>query len=197
MGAPFPVFYFAESCTEDKKKMHSYQRATLLARVPRKRLAAIFNAAHRFQASNLRLLRASCNKIQLHDWLLPSSTFYHCSSWHFYSSPNAVGAAPPWDGGGLDFGEKFLEGQIWDALSLLRSPEHCVSRMAQEHEEALSVGDAPSGQGAAAPSPQPAPHCLQTFPYPQRRERGAVTGTKHQNLARNTAEKLLAVFIGN
>lgn len=122
------------------KKVHGYQRATLLARVPRKRLAAIFNAAHRFQALNLRLLRTSCNKTQLYDQPLSSPTFYQCSSWHFYSGPDAVGIPPPWDGGGLGFGEKFLEEWIWDALSLPRSPELCVPRMAQEHEEGTVGG---------------------------------------------------------
>lgn len=75
-------FYFAESCTDDKK-VHGYQRAMLLAREPQKRLAAIFDAACRFQAWNLRFLRANCNKTQLHDWLLSSSTFYQGSGWHF------------------------------------------------------------------------------------------------------------------
>lgn len=96
-GCSFPSVF---SCTllrvtERIKKMHGYQRASLLAVVPGKRLAAIFNAAHRFQASNLRLLRASCNKIQLHDLLLPSSAFYRCSSWHFYMAPMLLGLPRP------------------------------------------------------------------------------------------------------
>lgn len=180
------------------KKMHGYQRATLLARVPRERLAAIFKAEHRFQALNLRLLKINCNKTQLYDQPLSSSTFYQCSGWHLYSGPDAVGIPPPWDGGGLGFGDKFLEGWIWDTLSLLHSQEHCVPRMAQVHEKGTVGGWCTRRSGGCSTKPTAhSPLCLQTFPYPQRHERGAVTGTKHQNLARNTAEKLLAVFIGN
>lgn len=163
--------------------MQGCRSALLLVRISQKRLAAIFNAAHRFRASNLRLLKTNCHETQLRDRPLPSPTFYHCVGWHFYSDPDAISqGCSPSLGGRRAWVWREISGRVdlgWCWRCLHRTPWSIACHEQQRTmREVLAVGDAPGGHRAAAPSPAPAPHCLQSFPYPQKHERGAVTDTK-------------------
>lgn len=144
--------YFAKRI----KNMHSCRAAMLLVRVSQKRRAAIFNTAHRFQASNLRLLNTRRNETHWHNRPLSSPTFYHCVNWHFHSDlttvtwgySSSLGRRRVWIwteisgiSGRVDLGWHCLHGTLWSIA--------CHEQQ-RSMREVLAVGGAAGSHGAAA-----------------------------------------------
>lgn len=152
--------------------LHGCRGAALPVRSSQKKPAAIFKAAHRFQASTLRPVRTNQNETQWRDWLLLSPTFYHRPVWHIYGNHDAVtwGYSPFPGREGLAWKRNFWKVGFGLGLPPPGSPEHHVPWAAEE----LGWRCTRQPRGCCARSPL----CLQSFPYPRKHERGAVTDTK-------------------
>lgn len=134
------------------KNTHGCQRATVLVSFTKK-ASCHFQCSTQVSGIKSKTIK---NQLQWNTIMWPTAAVTH-----ILSLCQLALLQWPWRcllgrGGGLGFGEKFLEGRIWAG-----APQSIACHEQQRTmREALAVGDAPGGHEAAAPSPVPVPHSV-------------------------------------
>lgn len=190
MGAPFPVFYFAESCTE-AKKMHGCQRATLLARVPRKRTGCHFQCSTQVSG-----IKSKTPKSQLQQNTI---TWLTAAVIHILSLLQLALLQRPrccWSSPTLRWRRTWLWREISGRADLGCAVSAALPRALRVTHGTGAWGSTVGGRctqrsGAAAPSPQPAPHSVSKHFHTHRgvkegQWQARNTKTLHETLQRNS-----------
>ena len=174
-------FYFAESWTEDKKHTR-LSESYAFSESSTKKASCHFQSSTQVLGIKSKTIK---NQPQRNTITWPTAAVTHILSpcqlaLLLWSRCRHPGVLPlPGREEGLPLERNFWKGVFGLVLPSPHSLEHCVPRTTEEHEGGTGSGWCTRrSRGCSTEPGTGSPLCLQSFPYPQKHERGAVTDTK-------------------